>query len=81
MKPQNLNYVFKEMVFSIENMQRPYQVNLSVEALKNNEAFKLLGIETRNSKGEIKDSGQILEDTIIKLSGVQNTTERAVFLP
>jgi hypothetical protein len=73
---QRLDFVMKESGSSIEAMQRPLRM-LSVEAYNGNKAFSALGISTKDNSGNLKDAGVLFEETIIKLSGIENTSERA----
>jgi hypothetical protein len=72
---QELSFVAKQSGTNIEALQKSF-INLSVKAYANDSAFKTLGISLRDNNGILKGSGALFNETIIKLAGVQNNTER-----
>ena len=73
---QKLDYILKQSGSSLGAMVRPLQM-LSKEAYNNSNSFKVLGIETKDQNGNLKNAGQIFEETVAKLGEIKNTTERA----
>jgi len=45
---------------------------------KNEDAFKTLGLETRNANGSFRSTGDLLPEVMDKLRGITNTTEQNI---
>jgi len=73
---QKLEYAFKQSGTSIEEMKRPLQT-MAKFAFDDSTKFKGLGVSVKDVNGNLKDSGVLFEETITKISGIKNTTERA----
>jgi hypothetical protein len=74
-KVQELSFIAKQTGTSIESLQRSF-IMISKKAYDSDKTFETLGISLKDNNGILKDSGTIFNETILKLSGVQNTTER-----
>ena len=61
---------------SVENLQKALK-DMAVKAYDNNKAFKVLGISVKDQNGGMREVGDIFKDTLLKLSEIPNTTERA----
>jgi hypothetical protein len=80
---QEIGYVAKMSGSSLEAMERGFRT-LSVSAYdaytgsaKAKKGFETLGVSVKGSNGELKDSGELFRDSVLKLSQIENTTERA----
>jgi hypothetical protein len=72
---QEWDYVTKQMGGNIEGLSRAFK-GISTEAYKGNKAFEVLGISTKETNGEFRETGELFKDTVLKLAAIDNSTVR-----
>jgi len=72
---QELSFVAKQTGTSMESLQKSF-IMLSKKAYEGDKIFGTLGISLKDNNGILKDSGSLFNESIVKLAGIQNVTER-----
>lgn len=69
---QKLGYMAKMSGANVDNMGRAFST-LSKEAVKSN---SILGISTKDINGNVKDTGDLFQELLMRISDIPNPTER-----